>query len=126
MKKSKPTKASDSPTPRRRLPETTDVLPVDTIRVRDHLAPKPSYLANMTLEVISDDNQKVSKILIHGFSHQPMPADLWCDFLQALNRMTPEAEVCFTTRPPSNTLQEAMTPPGHPRKYDRNKPLSEQ
>ena len=54
-----------------------------------------SYIADMQLEIVSDDNKTVKAIRIHGFHHEQMPVYLWCDLMRRFGQMTPDEEVMF-------------------------------
>lgn len=59
------------------------------------MAEKKSYLMNMQLEVVTDDDETVKAIHIHGIDNEPVPLPLWCDILERLGRMTPDESVLF-------------------------------
>lgn len=54
-----------------------------------------SYLADMQLEIVSDDDKTVKAIRIHGFHHEQIPVYLWCDLMRRFGQMTPDEEVLF-------------------------------
>lgn len=59
------------------------------------MAKKKSYLMNMQLEMLTDDDETVKAIHIHHLNNEPIPLQLFCDFLERLNRMVPEESVLF-------------------------------
>ena len=54
-----------------------------------------SYIADIQLEIVSDDDNTVKAIRIHGFHHEQIPVFLWCDLLRRFGQMTPNEEVLF-------------------------------
>lgn len=48
-----------------------------------------SYMANMQMEIVSDDDKTVKAIRLHSFQNEQMPVSLLCDLMQRLGRMTP-------------------------------------
>ena len=59
------------------------------------MAEMKSYLMNMQLEMLTDDDETVKAIHIHHLNNEPIPLQLFCDFLERLNRMVPEESVMF-------------------------------
>ena len=59
------------------------------------MAEMKSYLMNMQLEMLTDDDETVKAIHIHHLNNEPIPLQLFCDFLERLNRMVPDESVMF-------------------------------
>lgn len=58
---------------------------------------KKYYMIDLSMEVMTEDNETVKAIHIHGIKNDPVPLSLWCDFLERLGRMTPDEMVMFVT-----------------------------
>ena len=56
---------------------------------------KKSYLMNLQLEVLTDDGETVKAVHIHGIDNEPVPLQLWFDFLERLSRITPDGSMLF-------------------------------
>lgn len=54
-----------------------------------------SYMADMQMEVVTEDDSTVKAIRIHGFHNEEMPVRLWCDLLQRFGNVTTGEEVMF-------------------------------
>ena len=54
-----------------------------------------SYMADMQMEIVTDDNRTVKAVRIHGFHNEQMPVTLWCDLMQRFGQMTPDEPVMF-------------------------------
>lgn len=54
-----------------------------------------SYLVEMTMELLTDDNGKVKAINIHRTKHEQIPLHLWCDFIGKIAHMVPGENVMF-------------------------------
>ena len=59
------------------------------------MAEMKSYLMNMQLEMLTDDDETVKAIHVNHLNNEPIPLQLFCDFLERLNRMVPEESVLF-------------------------------
>ena len=57
--------------------------------------PLKSYMLSLQMEIVSDDDEHVKAVRIHGFQNEPLPLALYGDVLQCLTRMTPGKEVMF-------------------------------
>lgn len=56
---------------------------------------KKSYLVNMQFSIVTDNGEKVKAIHIHQMNNEPVPLQLWCDFLGRLSSMLPDESVLF-------------------------------
>ena len=54
-----------------------------------------SYMADMQMEIVTEDDSTVKDIRIHGFHNDAMPVRLWCDLIKRLENMTPGEKVMF-------------------------------
>lgn len=59
------------------------------------MAEKKSYLIELSMEVLTEDDETVKAIHVHHLNNEPIPLQLFCDFLERLNRMVPEESVLF-------------------------------
>lgn len=62
-------------------------------------------MIELVLEVLTDDDQTVKAIRIHGVNNERLPLKLFCDFLERVRYMTPDEPVMLATessgyRPP--------------------------
>lgn len=54
-----------------------------------------SYLMDIQLSMVTDDDKKVKAIHIHQVNTESAPVYLWCDFLRRLAQMVPDGSVLF-------------------------------
>ena len=57
------------------------------------MADMKSYMIDMSIEVMTEDDETVKAIRLHGLKNELIPLHLWCDFLERLGRMTPSEKV---------------------------------
>ena len=58
---------------------------------------KKSYMVDMSMEILTENDEKVKAIRLHGVKNELMPLRLLCDFLERIERMTPYEKVMLVT-----------------------------
>ena len=61
------------------------------------MAEMKSYLIELSMEVLTEDDETVKAIHLHGVKNELIPLHLWCDFLERLGQMTPGEKVMLVT-----------------------------
>jgi len=71
------------------------------------MAETKSYMVDIRLELVTEDDEEVKAVRIHGMKHDPLPLSLTCDFLDRIQMMTPgEPVMCMASVKPREPLVE--------------------
>ena len=59
------------------------------------MADKKSYMVDIRLELVTEDDEKVKAVRIRNMKHDPLPLNLTCDLLDRIRMMTPGEPVMY-------------------------------